>query len=300
MIRAFMVKGASICFILGATMVIKFLAIAEQGMAFRHGHMSVRSNPSLSKLRAVCHSQACQQYSSELQSSLDVHVNPCHSLYGFVCGRWRRGGAVMSTRKAAEARLLRQALQSVMAVNVSEVESSASSTAQKVAALVHSCMYARRHPAELASFLRARRILPYRQRKPGDLLGILVDLSVNWDIHIWFQMRIILRSRNTPAVHIGRSQSLADWAAMVKGIRNTRKYNRGIEKVLGLLDLPREQQRETLSRVMALENLISAALGNSPVNEEPLVDSLETMAALLTPRSTPRHGWTPFASSTTQ
>ncbi|KAH9367037.1 hypothetical protein HPB48_021929 [Haemaphysalis longicornis] len=82
-------------------------------MAFRHGHMSVRNNPSLSKLRAVCHSQACQQYTSELQSSLDARVNPCHSLYGFVCGRWRRGGAVMSTRKAAEARLLRQALQSV-------------------------------------------------------------------------------------------------------------------------------------------------------------------------------------------
>ncbi|KAH9367038.1 hypothetical protein HPB48_021928 [Haemaphysalis longicornis] len=144
-------------------------------------------------------------------------------------------------------------------------------------------MYARRHPAEDASFLMGAEDPAYRQRKPGDLLGILVDLSVNWDIHIWFRMRIALRSRNTSAVHIGRSQSLADWAAMVKGIRNTRKYNRGIEKVLGLLDLPREQQRETLSRVMALENLISAALGNSPVNEEPLVDRLETMAALLTP-----------------
>ncbi|KAH9380327.1 hypothetical protein HPB48_016113 [Haemaphysalis longicornis] len=275
--------------ILGAAMMIKILTIADQSLASRHGHVFVRKNRLLSTLRAVCDSHACQEYAWELQSSLDVGCNPCHSLYGFVCGRWRRGAAVMSMRKAAEARMLRQALQSVMAVNVSEVDAS-SSTAEKVAALVQSCLHAQRYPEELAVFLRARRILPYRHLNANDLLDILVDLSANWGVDLWFQIRIGLRSNRTPAVYIGRSQTLAHWAATVQRIRNTRKFRKNIQRTLKMLGLPREQQREAASRVTSLENLVSAALGNSTANKEPLVVSLETMAVLLTP-SVPTASW---------
>ncbi|KAH9380246.1 hypothetical protein HPB48_018210 [Haemaphysalis longicornis] len=208
-----MLKGARkaavfLSIILGAVMMIKFLTLADQSLAFHHGHVFIRKNRLLSTLRAVCDSHACQEYAWELQSSLDVSCNPCHSLYGFVCGRWRRGGAVMSMRKAAEARMLQQVLQSAMAVNTSEVDSG-SSTTEKVAALVHSCLYAERYPAELAAFLRARRILPSHQLNTSDLLGILVDLSANWGIDLWFQIRIGLRSNGTPVVYIGKSETLA-------------------------------------------------------------------------------------------
>ncbi|KAH9372805.1 hypothetical protein HPB48_001321 [Haemaphysalis longicornis] len=271
--------------ILGAAVMIKFLTIADQTLASRHGHVFVPENRLLSTLRTVCDSHACQQYAWELQSSLDVSCNPCHSLYGFVCGRWRRGAAVMSMRKAAEARLLKQALHSAMTVNASEVESG-SSTAEKVAALVHSCLYAPRHPAELAAFLRARRILPYHQLNASDLLGILVDLSANWGIHLWFQLRIGLRRNGTAAVYIGRSQTLGDWDATVKRFRNTRKYRKNIQFTLKLLGLPRPQRQEAVSRVTSLETLVGAALGNSTLSKEPLVISLETMAVLLTPSVT--------------
>ncbi|KAH9380339.1 hypothetical protein HPB48_016101 [Haemaphysalis longicornis] len=270
-------------------MMIKFLTIADQSLASRHGHVFVRKNRLLSTLRAVCDTHACQEYAWELQSSLDVGCNPCHSLYGFVCGRWRRGAAVMSMRKAAEASMLRQALQSVMAVNASEVDSG-SSTTEKVAALVHSCLYAQRYPEELAAFLRARRILPYRPLNANDLLDILVDLSANWGIDLWFQIRIGLRSNGTPAVYLGRSQTLSHWAATVQRILNTRKFRKNIQRTLKMLGLPGEQQKEAASRVTSLENLVTGALGNSTANKEPLVVSLETMAVLLTP-SVPTASW---------
>ncbi|KAH9380298.1 hypothetical protein HPB48_011288 [Haemaphysalis longicornis] len=285
-------KAAGLCGILVcAALMIKFLAIANKTMAARHGHVFVRKNQLLSTLRTVCDSPACQQYSWELQSSLDINCNPCHSLYGFVCGRWRRGNTVPSMRKASEARLMREVLRSLLTVNASHGET-ATTTADKVAALVHSCLHGRRETAELAAFLRARGILPYRQRSPADLLAILVDLSANWGIHLWFELHMGSWSNGTPAVYIGRSKALAEWATMVKKIRKTRAHRRSILNTLKIFGLPLDQQPEAVGRVSSVDMLISAASVtiNSTANTGPLVISVETMAVLLTP-SIPVRAW---------
>ncbi|KAH9380187.1 hypothetical protein HPB48_004077 [Haemaphysalis longicornis] len=277
--------------------MIKLLAMANKSMASHHGHVFVRKNRLLSTLRTVCNSRQCQQYSWELQSSLDINCNPCHSLYGFVCGRWRRGNTVPSIRKAAEARLTRQVLRSVLELNASEVDS-VTTTADKVAALVHSCLHGRREPAELAAFLRARRILPYRQRSPHDLLGVLVDLSVNWGVHLWFELHMGSRGNGTPAVYIGRSKALAEWAAMVKKIRKTRAYRRRVQNTLKMFELPVDQQPAMVDRDTSLDTLISTAsgIGNSTSDAEPLEISVGTMAVLLTP-SIPVRAWLDALSS---
>ncbi|KAL1419936.1 hypothetical protein MTO96_024873 [Rhipicephalus appendiculatus] len=127
-------------------------------------------------------------YAWELQASLDVYRNPCRSLYEFVCGRWRRGAPVASVREMAEVRLRREALHSVLDSNSTQ-SASPEDVSDRVAGLVSSCLRGKRNPSELRAFLRDRGVLlPHSNGSSHAVLSTLVDLSLNWDIHIWFQL----------------------------------------------------------------------------------------------------------------
>ncbi|KAH7957113.1 hypothetical protein HPB52_015442 [Rhipicephalus sanguineus] len=278
--------------LLGAAMLIKFMTLADETLAARQVPVLVHGNELLSTLRTVCDSHACQRYAWELQASLDVYRNPCRSLYDFVCGRWRRGAAVPSVREMAEVRLQREALQSVLASNSTQSASPAD-ISDRVAGLVSSCLRARRNPSELRAFLRDRGVLPHQWRSsPHAVLTTLVDLSLNWDIHIWFQLTVDSYENASTRVYIARSNVLEKRADVLRKIGKSRKYRAGVEgafKILGLLD---EQIPAAVVRKSSLDALVSALLENSGAVPEmgPLNLRLETMTETFTPAA-PAKAW---------
>ncbi|KAH7955679.1 hypothetical protein HPB52_002851 [Rhipicephalus sanguineus] len=278
--------------LLGAAMLIKFMTLADETLAARQVPVLVHGNELLSTLRTVCDSHACQRYAWELQASLDVYRNPCRSLYDFVCGRWRRGAAVPSVREMAEVRLQREALQSVLASNSTQSPSPAD-ISDRVAGLVSSCLRARRNPSELRAFLRDRGVLPHQWRSsPHAVLTTLVDLSLNWDIHIWFQLTVDSYENASTRVYIARSNVLEKRADVLRKIGKSRKYRAGVEgafRILGLLD---EQIPAAVVRKSSLDALVSALLENSGAVPEmgPVNLHLETMTETFTPAA-PAKAW---------
>ncbi|KAK8770284.1 hypothetical protein V5799_013252 [Amblyomma americanum] len=282
----FALKGArrAVAFIgvlLGASMLIRFIALSEDDLASRH--VFTHHNQLLSTLRAVCDSPACQRYSWELQASLDTSRNPCHGLHDFVCGRWRRDAVAPSARQMAEARVLKQAMLSVLNANSSETVAGAAS--EKVVALVQSCLHARHDPSELAEFLKARGILPCRKHGPYVLLSTLVDLSVNWDIHVWFHLRIAAPNGAPATLHIRRSRAFDQRVKVLTKTRNNKKYRRNVEAAFRILGLRHQRLAAAVSRASQMDTLIKAVIKASRIAPEtgPLVVDIETMAANLTP-----------------
>ncbi|KAH6933493.1 hypothetical protein HPB50_015580 [Hyalomma asiaticum] len=278
--------------LLGAAILIKFMTLADETLVVRHSPVLVHGNELLSTLRAVCDSPACQRYAWELQASLDVYHNPCRSLYDFVCGRWRRGTALPSVREMAEVRLRKEALQSVLASNFTQT-ASPDDVSDRVAGLVSSCLRARRDPSELRAFLRDRGVLPHQWRSsPHALLTTLVDLSLNWDIHIWFMVRINMHENASAMVHIGPSNSLEKMTYTFKKIGKTRKYKAGVEGAFRILGLLEEEIPAAVARQASMEALVDSLVKHAGAVPEtgPLQLRLEIMARTFTP-AIPAKAW---------
>lgn len=282
--------GTFFAILLGAAMLIKFMTFADETLAARHGHVFVRDSRLLSTLRAVCDSHVCQRYAWQLQASLDVSRNPCRSLYDFVCGRWRRGATVPSVRESAESRLLTQAMLSLVAANTSD--SAPDAVSETVTGLVRSCLHARGDPAELVGFLKARDILPYIWRGPYGVLNNLVDLSVNWDIHVWFELAIVPQDSAAPAVYIRSSSALDEWVKVFRRMGGTRHYKRDVENTLRVLGKRDEQLPAALLRAATMNTLVSTVFRSTKraADSGPLVLNIEAMAATLTP-AVPAAAW---------
>ncbi|KAK8770514.1 hypothetical protein V5799_013021 [Amblyomma americanum] len=279
-----------VAILLGAAMLIKFMTFADETLASRHTHVFVRDSQLLSTLRAVCDSHVCQRYSWELQASLDVSRNPCHSLYDFVCGRWRRAATAPSVRESAENRLLTQAMLSVVTANSSDRAPDVVS--ETVTGLVRSCLHARGDPSELVGFLSRRGILPYKWRGPYGVLKNLVDLSVNWDIHVWFDLSIAVQDTATPIVHIRTSAAFEEWIKVFKKMGRTEKYKRNLENTFRLLGLRNEHLTAALHRASIMNTLVSAVLRSArrAPDSGPLALNIGQIAATLTP-AVPATAW---------
>ncbi|KAH6933108.1 hypothetical protein HPB50_012152 [Hyalomma asiaticum] len=278
--------------LLGAAMLIKLMNLADETLAVRHSPVLVHGNELLSTLRAVCDSPACQRYAWELQTSLDVYHNPCRSLYDFVCSRWRRGTALPSVREMAEVRLRKEALQSVLASNFTQT-ASPDDISDRVAGLVSSCLRARRDPSELRAFLRDRGVLPHQWRSsPHALLTTLVDLSLNWDIDIWFKVRINMDENASAIVHVGPSNSLEKMTYAFKKIGETRKYKAGVEGAFRILGLLEEEIPAAVVRQMSMEALVVSLVKHAWAVPDtgPLQLRLEIMARTFTP-AIPAEAW---------
>ncbi|KAH8028756.1 hypothetical protein HPB51_018598 [Rhipicephalus microplus] len=278
--------------LLGAAMLIKFMTLADEMLTARHNPVLVHGHELLSTLRAVCDSHACQRYAWELQASLNVYRNPCRSLYEFVCGRWRRGAAVPSVREMAQMRLRREAMQSTLAWNSTQ-SASPEDVFDRVVGLVSSCLRGRRNPTELTSFLRDHGVFPNQWRSsPHAVLTTLVDLSLNWDIHVWFQLTVDAHENASTRVYIARSIDLEKRADVLRKIGKSKKYKASVEAAFRILGLPEEEIAAAAARKSSTDALVSEILKNSEAVLEmgPLDMRLETVAETFTPAA-PVQAW---------
>ncbi|KAH7952141.1 hypothetical protein HPB52_019259 [Rhipicephalus sanguineus] len=191
------------CVIAVATVFVGFATVT-----LRHRQSTAPRHDWLSALEPTrCTSTACRRYARELNESLDWRQQPCDDLYGFVCGRWHTGSA----RSRAERDAQTQALSTAF----SDRESG------HVGALVRACLrqgHGAVNDLELLRRFLEDRGLPWPRDPTLSLLEVLVDLSANWNLHLWFQLDVTVGE--TPAVEFRRSPSLLGWI-------RTRRMRRG-------------------------------------------------------------------------
>ncbi|KAL1481926.1 hypothetical protein MTO96_015242 [Rhipicephalus appendiculatus] len=196
-----------------------------------------------------CTSIACRRYVRELNDSLDWRQQPCDDLYGFVCGRWHSGSARSRAQRDAQTQALSTAL--------------SAREGGHVGALVRACL--RRGPdangdLELLSRFLEDRGLPWPRDPTLPLLEVLVDLSANWNLHLWFQLDVTVGEK--PAVELRRSPSLVRWVR-TRRVGRGLGYERWVARALTLFGgAPGGNvSSSVITLIIAMDNLVATLMG---------------------------------------
>ncbi|KAH7962367.1 hypothetical protein HPB52_015732 [Rhipicephalus sanguineus] len=185
-----------------------------------------RSGKLVSSNRSVCRTSACVEYSEHLQRSLSTKANPCFNFYRYVCDT--SSGTFESTLTTTSDRLKTHVLRSWLddqAVVVG-MQNGVSERTLLAASLFRSCVSGNGlgntsssdGVAQLRALMDERGLKwPYAVAPappPQDLLEVLVDWTLNWNVDVWFSLRVILAdmSRRKFTFHVRHSAALQRWS----------------------------------------------------------------------------------------
>ncbi|KAH7941822.1 hypothetical protein HPB49_017715 [Dermacentor silvarum] len=141
-----------------------------------------------------CDEMSWDLYTAALRNSINnPEQDPCDNFYEFVCDSWKHQHRLLCDVDAAEDAMYKRTLNGIKRAsqdsgNHAQVASSSTSVEEKAAALAKSCMA---HSSEntvqdLKSFMCDRH-LPWPEKCRWDPLAIVLDLSANGNVHLWFQ-----------------------------------------------------------------------------------------------------------------
>ncbi|KAK8777901.1 hypothetical protein V5799_020758 [Amblyomma americanum] len=148
-----------------------------------------------------------------LHHQLKKDVDACDNFTAYVCGQWQPrkifsplSDSVLSDMAFSWRKIFKAVL---------ERGTSILPAGRKVAAMFNSCLtQAEAHVDVLKEFMRARGLLwwEYSGRKPP--LQILFDLSFNWNVDLWFKVRILPNTAQGPQrrLSITRSPLIPLWS----------------------------------------------------------------------------------------
>ncbi|KAH7982660.1 hypothetical protein HPB52_006470 [Rhipicephalus sanguineus] len=149
-----------------------------------------RSQEQMQGRETLCRTVGCRYYAEILAGAVNATINPCDDFEAYACSNWAPlahpysyGTASMSSAMAAWYESFR---------NIFLDGSRREHFFRKVDAAFASCMLtspedSRRGISELKAFMRQLRISwPDAPLAKVDPLGVLLDLSLNWRLDIWF------------------------------------------------------------------------------------------------------------------
>ncbi|KAL1438507.1 hypothetical protein MTO96_048113 [Rhipicephalus appendiculatus] len=145
---------------------------------------------------AVCATEDCVEHARHILRTLDASANPCLSFHAYVCGG---GGSKATGDDVVPARRLTRSYASQIVLQNLLSGNSNSSTAFKAHAALSLCLSRSAgtlagEASLLAHFMRKRGLTwPVQSRVVinfVDVLAVLIDLSVNWNAALWFDVRI--------------------------------------------------------------------------------------------------------------
>ncbi|XP_064487962.1 neprilysin-2-like [Ornithodoros turicata] len=172
----------------------------------------------------LCFAEDCLAMASVLLTSMNKSIDPCNNFYQFVCGKWKTI-APEGSHDVLDSIRLHAIHKSQDLFKKLEVVDYADSAIEKVVAFYESCIAMLKGDVnaieDLKEFLSARR-LPWPRESPKgtDPLEVLVDLSVNWMIGVWFNVRYERGLKGfSNTIHITEGFVDHDWLSFLKDIR---------------------------------------------------------------------------------
>ncbi|XP_070376919.1 endothelin-converting enzyme-like 1 isoform X2 [Dermacentor albipictus] len=259
-----------------------WIRVKDQGLLRASPRTSHAEHADL-PLFSGCHETACHKYMAAIELSINRSQDPCRNFYRFVCDGWKRQHHLLSVVDAAEDAMYGRALK---AIEWSSEHSgsqyfaapSALSVEKKVAGLAKSCMeLSQSSLPDLKRFMAARH-LPWPKTSRWDLLEILLDLSGNWNVHLWFHVSFELAplrgGTGEPVLKIGHSAAFHAWIATTRafagqpaGTAASLRYRRYMRAMLRLFDASEAVEDEVIAKIEAMDRLTLQVLG--PAMAEP-------------------------------
>ncbi|KAH9367990.1 hypothetical protein HPB48_010095 [Haemaphysalis longicornis] len=224
----------------------------------------------------VCGENACQEYMGALNSVLNRSQDPCEDFYRFVCDGWMHQHHSLAVVDAAEELMYRSALNTIYWTRVDIgrrglTTSAASSVGQKVAGFARSCMYLRKSSMEHLKNFLAERHLPWPNASVRDLLEILLDLSGNWNLHLWFQVTFEMTPFRggavEPVLRISHSAAFGAWIAFMRPFagqpaasKSALRYRRYVKDMLEFFGVSESNTDELAAKIEEMDRLTLGAL----------------------------------------
>ncbi|KAH6945684.1 hypothetical protein HPB50_009609 [Hyalomma asiaticum] len=224
-----------------------------------------------------CDEVACQHYMAAITSSVNKSKDPCDDLYGFVCDGWKQRHHMLSVLDAAEDTMYEHALSAIKSVSLNESYQAevilfSTSVEKKVAALARSCVELSESSLQDLKRFMSERHLPWPRKSRWDPLAILLDLSGNWNIHLWFQVDVTLSpfrvGSTEPVLKITPSAAFRSWIATMRafvshptGSVPSLHYQRYVRGMLRVFDVPDSSSGKIVSTIMTINELILKSLG---------------------------------------
>ncbi|XP_075526680.1 endothelin-converting enzyme-like 1 [Dermacentor variabilis] len=277
-----------------------WIRVKDQGLLRASSRTSHAEHADL-PLFSGCHETACHKYMAAIELSINRSQDPCRNFYRFVCDGWKRQHHLLSVVEAAEDAMYGHALNAIewsTEDGGSQYFAAPSplSVEKKVAGLAKSCMeLSQSSLPDLKKFMAARH-LPWPKASRWDLLEILLDLSGNWNVHLWFHVSFELAplrgGTGEPVLKVGHSAAFHAWIATTRAFAGqpaktaaSRRYRRYLRAMLRLFDASEAVEDEVIAKIEAMDRLTLQVLG--PAMAEPDSRILRMSIRNLTHAATP-------------
>ncbi|KAH9383689.1 hypothetical protein HPB48_025455 [Haemaphysalis longicornis] len=157
----------------------------------------------------LCETPGCVRHAQELNTAMNTSTGPCDDFYKFVCGSWKP--------KRSEPSMIARTFDESADIAVSEMENPEDAVLPIAAQYYHSCVDERiETDSEIKIFksFMADLGLAWPDR-PGngslDPLEVLLNLSINWNFHMFFNLRAMPRYRGRRQTLYIRRGMLSNW-----------------------------------------------------------------------------------------
>ncbi|XP_064488540.1 endothelin-converting enzyme 2-like [Ornithodoros turicata] len=189
----------------------------------------IRSRESLfekNRRHIPCSTSVCLREALSLKDALDQSTHPCDDFYSFVCGKW-------TPRFPRSPGVSRDTLESVNQGVLKAIDGGRNdlgSAVSKAERMFKMCMTSSRQSAadveDLKDFMSRRGLSwPDDVQNPGrHPLDILLDLAINWNVGLFFSVRVKHVSKRRPLIQIDKGSVSPTWMNFLDSIQNANRY----------------------------------------------------------------------------
>ncbi|XP_077538803.1 neprilysin-2-like isoform X2 [Haemaphysalis longicornis] len=189
------------CSSLAATFVIVIVALFI---------VRVQSRPTV----RICSSKDCLEHAGMLRAAMNRSANPCNDFYKFTCGSWKPRGAEKSMIGYVFAKAAQTA--------IGEMNTTDGALIPAAPTYFRSCLTKANTKTELDLFKSFKQGLGLMwpeapERNQPHPLEALLNMSINWNYHVFFNLRAFPEYRKRPAtLYIRRGRMRPDWQKISK------------------------------------------------------------------------------------
>ncbi|KAL1422876.1 hypothetical protein MTO96_021607 [Rhipicephalus appendiculatus] len=155
-----------------------------------------------SPIEGICTTAGCIAQAKAIKDAMDASVKPCTDFYRFSCGSWKPRGPYRS--------MIEQIFANSFAIAIKELEGNASESVLPIAQRYYQSCTAKRSEdlleSEIQKFAKFKRDLgllwpeqwPEKSNSTVPPLKLLVNLTVNWNINIIFNVHVVPGYKGRP------------------------------------------------------------------------------------------------------
>ncbi|KAH9381023.1 hypothetical protein HPB48_008237 [Haemaphysalis longicornis] len=226
----------------------------------------VRNKPTI----GFCDKPDCVRHAQELLAAMDSSASPCDNFYKFTCGSWRP--------KRMESSMIGRIYDESAEIAISEMESKADAVLPVAAEFYQTCADKRaQKESELAIFNSLKEDMgltwPNRKRSAKiDPLTVLLNLTINWNFHMLFNLRAFPIYKGRPQTLYIRRGILSSWRPL-----ELQTFTENVRRHLKQLSVTITKE-EVENLFVVVRNISSSALNVPPGATNEVLIRLENFA----------------------